>query len=173
MTRKELADLLGLKPRQIDNLVVEGIPRRKAGRSYDYGADAVAWYFRRKLEALESARPPSLDEARARKETAQAELAEYQLDEVRGQMIKKADSVAQVSRVYDLLRAKLLNVPGRYATQLVGLRSYAEARTALEKIVDDILSSFAEEADEIEADDTPERDSRVATGRGKRGPKAA
>src|SRR3990167_694399 len=136
MNKKQLADVLGLKPRQVDNLVVDGIPRAKIGREWEYGPEAVAWYFRRKLEALED-RAPSLDDARARKEMALAEIAEYQLAQTRGQMVDQATRMRELTRILDRVRAVLLNVPGRDAPGLIGLRSYGEARTALERVVED------------------------------------
>ena len=59
MQKGELAQLLGLKPRQIDNLVAEGMPRTKEGRAFDYGADAVAFYYQRRLEGGRGERLPA------------------------------------------------------------------------------------------------------------------
>jgi phage terminase Nu1 subunit (DNA packaging protein) len=161
MNKKELADVLGLKPRQIDNLVIEGLPRVKDGRAIVYGVEAVAWYFRRKLEAAVE-RAPSLDDARARKENALAELAEYQLDQVRAQMVDQETRVRELARILDRIRAVLLNVPGRDAPGLIGLRSYGEARVALEKIIDRVLQALTQSADEIEGEDGEEPEAKPA-----------
>lgn len=177
MKKKELADILGVTPRQVDNLVVDGLPRTKAGREWRYGPEAVAWYFRRKLEAVEAQRPPSLDEARARKENALAEIAEYQLAETRGRMVDQATRLRELARILDRVRAVLLNVPGRDAPDLIGLRSYGEARAALERVIDRVLQALTQAADEIEGGDdgadASDGGSRVAPRRRRRRSAAA
>ncbi len=157
MNRKEIADVLGVTPRQIDNYVVDGIPWKKIGRCWDYGVAAVAWHYQRKLDAIEQKRPPSLDEARARKEIAQAELAEYQLAEIRGQMVSEKVRARERNVLLDLLRARILNIPGKWATVFVGLRSFGAARTVLERLVDELLAALSHGvADDLDDLDVPE-----------------
>ena len=168
MKIKELADLLGLKVRRVNDFVVEGIPRTKAGRTWDYGPDAVVWYFVRKLERLESERPPTLDAARARKEIAQAKMAEYQLAQVEGQMLTIDFHQEEKNRVYDRIRAKLLNFPGWMAPRVAG-RKMGEAQKALEDGVNEILEVLSMGDDADATDDAPKRTrKRKAKGRGGR-----
>lgn len=159
MNKKQLADQLGLKPRQIDNLVLDGLPRTKRGREWDYGIEAVVWYFTRKIERLEQTRLPSLEEARARKEIAQAELAEYQLAEVRGDMVPQVARERELNLVFDTIRARCQNIPGKYPPRFVNLRSFGEARLALESLASDVLADLSQGiGDDIEPLPIPEED---------------
>jgi hypothetical protein len=137
MTKKELADLLGLKPRQIDNLVIEGMPRTKRGRAYVYGEQAVAWYYQRKEQASEQ-RPDVLS-SQARREAAKADLAELDLAEKRGQLVRIADVCKDYGAMLERLRGKLLNAPGKYAPRIVGIRTLAQARAVLEDLVRELM----------------------------------
>ena len=56
MTKKEFADAIGLTPRQIDNLVIDGLPRTNHGQSYAYGTEAVVEYFGRREERAKATR---------------------------------------------------------------------------------------------------------------------
>lgn len=139
MTKSELAASLGLKPRQIDNLVVEGMPRRKVGRSWIYGPDAEAWYWRRKVEAVGSAKKGQLDAARMRRELAQAELAELEVAQRRGDLVPLVDAKREVGRLAELVRARLVAAPGRFAHRWQASRSHQDAQQVLDEVMREIL----------------------------------
>ena len=135
-----------LKPRQIENLVrmPDGMPRTKVGRTWDYGPDAVTWYYTKGPGA--PVQPVGVEAARARKENAQAEMAEYQLAQLQGQMITVEDAQVERNRSYDSIRAKLLNFPGWMAPRLAG-RKMGEVQQALEDGVNEILTVLSTEDD--------------------------
>lgn len=61
LTKAQLAAILGLSRRQIENLVAEGMPQEKVGRRCVYPLTAIAWYVRRKLERTASRDPAAAD----------------------------------------------------------------------------------------------------------------
>jgi phage terminase Nu1 subunit (DNA packaging protein) len=142
MTKSEIAASLGLKPRQVDNLVVEGMPRKKVGRSWVYGQDAEAWYWRRKVEAAGSAKKGQLDAARMRRELAQAELAEIDVATRRGELIPLDDAKREVGRIAELVTAKLRAAGGRFAHRWQAARSHQEAQGVIDEIMREILTDL-------------------------------
>ncbi len=154
-TKKELADLLGLSVRQIDNLLVEGIPRVRRGRRVLYGADAVAWYFRRKLDAAEAERPADLNKERAALVRVQRQLAEMELAEKEGRLVPLAYMQQQLEAICERLRAKLTVFPGKVAPLSIGLRSYAEALAMLKTAIAEAMASLSETGEDPELDAVP------------------
>ena len=130
MTKKEFADAIGLKPRQIDNLVLDGLPRTKRGRSNDYGIEAVVWYFRRR-EEREKATRPDLKESQERFEAARARKMEIELELLQEETVKARVSKEEVARVLDRLRAAYLNVPAVIAPRLMGCKTLRQMTAQL------------------------------------------
>ena len=164
MKIKELVAFLPVKTRQIENLVNDGLPRAKVGRCWDYGPDAVIWYYTD--GPGRPAQPVGVEAARARKENAQAEMAEYQLAQIQGKMLSIDFHQEEKNRVYDRIRAKLLNFPGWMAPRVAG-RKMGEVQKALEDGVNEILEvlSMGDDADT----NAPKRTrKRKAKGRGGR-----
>lgn len=167
MNIKEIADALGLTTRQIANLVVDRMPRVKKGRSWDYGLDAVVWYFTRKLERLEAERPVGLEAERTALVRAQRMKAEYELAQIQGTMLSIDFHQEEKNRVYGRIRAKLLNFPGWMAPRVAG-RKVGEAQRALEDGVNEILEVLSTGDDADTSSDAPKRTrKRVAKGRGR------
>ena len=130
MTKKEFADAIGLKPRQIDNLVIDGLPRSKRGRSYGYEIEAVVWYFRRR-EEREKATRPDLKESQERFEAARARKMEIELELLQEETVKARTSREEVARVLDRLRAAHLNVPAVVAPRLLGCKTLRQMTAQL------------------------------------------
>ena len=130
MTKKEFADAIGLKPRQIENLVRDGLPRTKCGRSHDYGIEAVVWYFRRREERDNAARP-GLKESQERFEAARARKMEIELELLQEETVKARTSREEVARVLDRLRAAHLNVPAVVAPRLMGCKTLRQMTAQL------------------------------------------
>ena len=130
MTKKEFADAIGLKPRQIDNLVLDGLPRTKRGRPNDYGIEAVVWYFRRREEREKTTRP-DLKESQERFEAARARKMEIELELLQEETVKARVSKEEVARVLDRLRAAHLNVPAVIAPRLMGCKTLRQMTAQL------------------------------------------
>lgn len=87
--------------------------------------------------------PADFDEAKTRKLSAEAELAEYQLAQARGEFIAVADLDAKIGPVFDTFRAKLLAIPGRLAPHVVACKDIADARDLLERELAVVLAELS------------------------------
>lgn len=113
----ELAEALSLTPRRIQQLAAEGMPKASRGK-YDVAA-CVKWYIEyREQRAREDAKPTSIDDAKLRLAVAQAETAELDLAERRGELVSVATYEDRLGRILTLLRSRLLALPGRVAVLL-------------------------------------------------------
>ena len=154
VTKRELAGILGLSTRQIENLEAEGLPRRAdKNRKFYPIPDAVRWYVDRERRRAE---PTDFEEARARKMAAEARLAELMLAREEGKLLAIDDVEREWRQVLERLRAKLLSVPSRYAPALVGRRSIPEAIQVLQQLVEETMLALSETGEEIDAGDDPD-----------------
>lgn len=144
-TKKELAELLAVTPRQINNLVKEGMPQRLNGGRPKYGMEAVTWYYGRKLEEVKAERRnTSLDEARTKKSLAQAALAELELKRKTGEVIAISEVTDEYARTLIRLRGKILAVPGRWAPRFAPKMTRAKSQSLLEQAMRDAIDELRE-----------------------------
>lgn len=138
-TAGQIAKALGITERYVRELFVQGMPRTIP--------KARAWYTAKKT-ARELERSSTLDEARRRKTEAEAKLAEFEVAKAEGELVTVSEAASQVEQLLDRLRARILAVPGKYAPQLLGKRTMAEAVGALETITAELMADLAGTVDE-------------------------
>jgi phage terminase Nu1 subunit (DNA packaging protein) len=158
LNKKQFADTIGLKPRQIDNLVLDGIPRTKRGRSYDYGIKAVVWYYQRRIDRDKATRP-DLKESQERFEAARAKKMELELELLQAESVKARVAREELGRILDRLRARLLNVPATAAPRLMGCKTLRQMTAQLTEGMREALAMLQETADE-DNDGTGKRNRR-------------
>src|SRR3954462_9572502 len=127
----ELAFLLDVTPRRVQQLVAEGvIPKADRGR-FDLAA-AVRAHCAHQQAALNGALG-SMDEreARRRKLAAQAALAELELDRRRGASISQRFFHEFMTAAFARCRAKMLSIPTKMAPVVIHLDSVHEAQAKL------------------------------------------
>ena len=112
----------------------------KGGRRYAIWPRFPEWY---REQIQRATAPADLEEAKARKLAAEAELAEYQLAQARGEFIAVADLTTRVGPMLDTFRAKLLAIPGRLAPHVVACRDIADARDLLERELAVVLEELS------------------------------
>jgi phage terminase Nu1 subunit (DNA packaging protein) len=154
--QKELASRLSITPREVYNLVQKGMPRRVRNGKVDYpAARCVQWYIQYKVE---STKKPVDDDKSKKKDLlerqleAEVRLAELELAREEGRTVTVEYMEAQLEGILQRLRSKLLNIPGKYAPMLVGLRTMAEAQAKLEPIVAEAMSALAESGEDADLD---------------------
>jgi len=166
LTQRELAVRLGLATRQIRRLVDDGLPRDRKGPGHPTypWPEANHWYieYRERL-AVQKLQPNSWEDARARRETAMARLAELEVAEKEGQLIPMDVLRETLGDVVDRVRAKLIRIPGAWAPQLTGLDSPREVVKVLHSAVGEAIEELGqvqllddeedEDLDEEEDDD--------------------
>lgn len=139
-----LAELLGLTTRQIRNLEREGMPHRADGAKKLYPIPgALSWYYKRQFVAEQ---PTSLEEAKLRKLSAEAEIVELELGEKRGQLLSIDFVRKDWERLLYAFRSRLLNAPSRWAADLVGLDTVEAVEAKLEAMIEDAMGALSEDA---------------------------
>ncbi|MFM2092861.1 MAG: Enterobacter phage Arya [Planctomycetota bacterium] len=152
VNRADLATFLGVSPPTVDAWIRRGMPFRKRGdkgRAWEFDtAEVVDWL--REEEARrhigEQAETMTLDQAKQRREVANAQLAELELAERLRTVIKVDDVAATVREEYQVVRQLLLSIPGRLAQELAAEADAAAVERALR-------DAIAEALEELSADD--------------------
>lgn len=175
LSQRDLAAHLGLSTQQIRNLEDKGIPHRAEGRRKLYPVpESIQWYVQFKVdEALGRRGDADFAEARARREYARARLAEMEVGQAEGELVSK-EVVDEVfgTKLLDVLRSSVLNLPGRWGAQIVGLSSPREGEAVLKKMAVEFLEHLSGPvADDFEAgaslelpEDCPGRSVLMAAG---------
>ncbi len=164
VSKTELAGILGLTTRQITNLVDEGMPREVNGNRVIFDLPtAVQWYVRFK-EGKSQLGDQEKKNLTTRRLELEVKLAEHELAKADGSIVTLDYMEQQLGAVLQRIRAKVLNLPGKYAPALVGLRSIAESQTRLESISTEIITALSDTGEDPELDDadTPDGESGVA-----------
>ena len=150
LTRRELAARFTVHPMTVTKWEQEGLPVARRGRRgkpslYDEAA-CRAWHDARETAAADEG-PVDLVRERARKERAQAMLAE-QAYASRAKILLPADEVERLwTAELMAARAKLLSLPHAYADRLARAatrRGVAGAEDLIRQMVEEVLAELAE-----------------------------
>lgn len=151
MTRKrwltitEAADEMDYSVRQLQEYAKRpGCPRRKRGASWEYEWPAFNRFVREAAvaDAVERVKPADFEEARARKEAANAELAELDLAERRGQLVTREGARKAMASLCERVRARLVTLPPKVAPLVVGCDTVPQAQRELERAVEEVLAEL-------------------------------
>jgi phage terminase Nu1 subunit (DNA packaging protein) len=145
VTAAELARLYGVSDQAVSGWKSAGAP---------FGPDrriSLAEFRRWEHHAIKSqaeakAAPTTEDEARARKLSAEAELAEVKLARERGQVVAVEDAAGAYERRVTRLRQAVAAIPGTYAQQIVGLETTGDAMRVLRDVTASLLAALQPEA---------------------------
>lgn len=142
-----LGEALGLSKGQVSKLAARGMPvdSVEAARAWRAKSLHPSWVpaARGDEAGADGAGPADFWASKARKEAAQAELAELDLWTRRGRLVEVEDVHRALFTAHRMLRDQILSVPGRLAARVVGLAPPAAAelmRTELRAC----LESFAQ-----------------------------
>lgn len=135
----DLAALLGIVPRQVKNLVDGGkLPSmiEHGKRVYPLPA-AVHEFVKYKVDQVskDDDKLDALDQAKLRKLTAEAEDAEMDLLQKRGELIDRVTSQRAVAEIVGGLDGQMSEAPSRHSRKLIGLKNESSARKALREII--------------------------------------
>lgn len=145
LNQQEVAERLGVSPRHVRRLHDEGMPREPDMR---YRWDAVlSWYVDRKqqeeVERVAGGQGVEYDEARTRREFARARMAEIELQKEEGRIVTREAHDQAHGEMLDVLRTNLLNMPGRWATDLTGHDSPRQVEAILRRAVGELLDHLS------------------------------
>lgn len=121
--RSELAALFGVSLPTIDNWRRAGCPARKGPGTFRYPlADVLRWVMARKEAEAGQARA-SVDELKRRKLEAETHQAELEPLRANDEAVEIVAAVAILQDILAAVRARLMQVPGKWASRLVGVSS--------------------------------------------------
>jgi phage terminase Nu1 subunit (DNA packaging protein) len=153
-TSRELAQVLGVSTRQIDQLVVEKVlkPQLRSGKQRNRRfrlADSVQSFV---AYARESVREQSAssngasayNDARTRRMNAAALIEEMKARELSGELIKRSVVTNVVTTVLSLTKSRLLAVPNQVMHQLVGRTSPLETNQIVRERIIGALRELAQ-----------------------------
>lgn len=147
-----IASAFGVSTRRIEQLTTEGVisPTQKRPRRYDL-LQTVQDYIkylsdkangREKKEADSDLETQKL-EAETRLKQAKADVAELELDELKGIMHRAEDVEAIMTDHVLMLRSMLMALPGKLAVDLASIDKAPEAAERIKKEVYKILNRLA------------------------------
>ena len=139
--RGEMAGILGISPTTLDRYVQAGCPFLERGsgrREYKFNsAEVIRWVLAREASPGRG----QTDDSRRRYTLATAELKEFQLAEKRGSMISVEDVAPIVADELANVRSRLLAIPDRVASKIVGMTDPAAIEAALR---DEVIAALTE-----------------------------
>jgi hypothetical protein len=113
----------------------------RKGRRWLIWPHFPVWY-RQQLQ--KNSTPADLEEARKRKMSAEAELAELELQKARGELLTVQQYRDEVARLLDIVFPRLQAVTARLAPQVVGVTTVAEAQGIIDPVIREILRELSE-----------------------------
>lgn len=140
LSTAELADLLGVSARTVQTLAKEQvIPKAERGRFPLAAVTAYCTFIR------EDARrgPADFQEERARLTRARADVAEIELAQRRGELLRREDVDAAMIGAFSRVRARLLAIPSK-AAPLVAMTDVNAADATLRKEINSALKELSE-----------------------------
>lgn len=144
---KELAELLGVTPRRIQQLVDEGVVIKNGRGKYE-GARSVQNYIHYQLNVFQGKleREGEVDylNERALHEKAKREKAELELAVIKNELHRADDIRDIMSDMLVAFRSKILAMPSKLAPQLVGHTEIAVIMEAITKEAHEALSELSE-----------------------------
>lgn len=145
ISAKDLAEICNVTQTRLYQLSVEGaIPKEK--RSKHRLVECVKGYIRflqvrqKRGRAIAS---NDIEESRARKAAADAEIAELDLAKARSEIITLKDHDAVLSNVYEIIKTSLLAIPTRSTPNIAQANGIREIKDVLELEIHDILSDLS------------------------------
>lgn len=145
INQKELSSIIGITVQQIIKLEKEGVFNRNGEKFYTL-PHAVNEYIAYKIKSeLRKVKGDSEDinEAKRRKEIAQATLLELEVREKQGDLISIDEIRKENEYVLTAFKNKSLAIPSKIAPALIGIESIAEIQAILERAMYDLLRELA------------------------------
>ena len=159
--RNELASLLGVSLSTLKDYYRLGMPGAIAKNKYPVRA-SIDWLINHQLQqALKSSKPQLMTEqdAKARKLSAEAQLAELELAAARGEVVNVSDATKELERYLSVVRASLLSFPARFAPYAVMIPDEKAARLLLDEHIAAMMTDIVTQTDAPPEEITVEDDS--------------
>lgn len=151
---EEIAELLGMTGRRVQQLAKEGIiPTLATKPKYKFDLYAVAQtYIKYLSDKIQGREAKTADSEQAEKEKlraeadwkiAKAKMSEMQVSELEGTMHRAEDVEAVTNDLVYAVRSNVLSLPGRLAMDVVKCETAAEASALIREHCNNILEDLA------------------------------
>lgn len=149
VTSEELAKVLRISKRTVQSLAQQGIITcRKVGTKNEYDLYVVVneyfAYLAKKAERFSAPDNEEELEAEIRLKRAKADMAELELEEIRGSLYAAEDVEKITNDLIWHIKSAVLSLPEMLAPELAGIDSAAEASEIIKKAVYDVLGKLAD-----------------------------
>lgn len=147
LTTGQVAALSGLTVRHVNLLVSEGKgPSRVDGKGYD--PQQVGAWLKARIAAeygiTNDGKVYDFDAERARKMKHDADIAEMEAQQLRGDLVKASDVEKQWTSTLAGVRARMLALPSKLAAQTAPPDRLAQVQAVAQRIVHEALTEIAD-----------------------------
>ena len=146
VSTKELAIILGLSTRRVQQLIQDGVIDAKS-RGRFVLADAVQRYIATRDKLFSSEEEKTLEKSRHVSEVtlrkAKSDIAKMEADELRGKLHRSEDVKAMTADLIYTLRNYLIALPGRVAVDLAAASTAPECAEILKKETHQMMSEMS------------------------------
>ena len=154
LTVKELASLLELTPRRIQQLAKEGtFPKIERGKyALDECVRAYVQYWQERAEGRFT--ESELDQTRLQKEHLEVRKRAVQVARAEGSVVGLDDHEEVIRKLLGAVRAVLLGIPGAWSARVVGIGTPVEGLVLMTKLADEVVEGVAASANTFEIEDS-------------------
>jgi hypothetical protein len=138
--RSELAKILKLSTRRIDQLVKEGVLKRDDSGKYDL-PEAVEAYFKYKLLTDEDV---NYQREHTLFEKAKRQKAEIELEQLKGTLIFASEAEQAVATMVLTVKSRILGLPSKCAPLIIGQRDIVKITGILRDEVYQALTELSQ-----------------------------
>ena len=155
-TAKQLADLLELTPRRVQQLAKEGtFPKIERGRyPLVECVRAYVHYWQERAEGRFTEN--EFDQTRLQKEHLEVRKRAVEVARAEGSVVALEDHEEVVRKLLGAVRAVLLGIPGAWSARVVGVGTPVEGLVLMTKLADEVVEGVAASASTFEIEDTTE-----------------
>lgn len=140
---KDLAALLELTPRRIQQLVQEGIFTKVERGKYPT-ADCVQAYLRFWKEKAEGRFTENeLDQARLEKEQLEVRKRQIIVAQAEGSVVALEDHDEVIRKLLSSIRSVLLALPGAWGSRIIGIQDPNEGLEVMKRLADEVVEAVA------------------------------
>ena len=152
-TAKQLADLLELTPRRVQQLAKEGtFPKIERGR-YPL-VECVRAYVRYWQERADGRFTDNeLDQARLQREQLEVRKRAVEVARAEGSVVALEDHEEVIRKLLGAARGIILGIPGAWGSRVVGIGTPVEGLQMMTRLADEIVEGVASSAGEFDMED--------------------
>lgn len=157
LTKNECAELLCVDVRSVTNYLEKGIPKHRAKNELFFvWSEVFAWREQmirddvratRKAAGNEDAKNEAA-ELKLRQMRVETENAEINLYERRRHLVTIGFMRKELQRIGEVLRTRLITLPGDLAARLGGCNSFAERKIALQDAINELMPLLSADVNE-------------------------